>query len=130
MSIVRWPVLLVLMLGALSFIYQVGPDRDRPRLRWVTWGAVIATVLWLAASAAFSFYATNFGSYNETYGAMGAVVILMFWLLITALCVLIGAEINAELEHQTAHDSTVGRAEPLGHRGAYVADTVADAPSS
>ena len=128
-SILRWPLLLVLMLGALSFVYQVGPDRDRPRLRWVSWGAAIATALWLVASVAFSFYAANFGSYNETYGAMGAVVILMFWLLITAYCVLIGAEINAELEHQTTRDSTIGAAEPMGRRGAHVADTVAATPS-
>lgn len=126
-SVGRWPVLLVLMLAALAFLYQVGPDRDRPKLRWVSWGAVIATVLWLGASGAFSFYVSRFGSYNETYGTMGAVIVLMLWLLITALCVLIGAEINAELEHQTAEDTTKGPRQPIGTRGAYVADTVADA---
>ena len=124
-SVARWPLLLVLMLGALSFLYQVGPDRDRPRLRWVTPGAIIATALWLVASGAFSFYAARFGSYNETYGAMGAVVVLMLFLYLTSLCVLLGAEINAELEHQTARDSTVGPNRPLGARGAFVADTVA-----
>lgn len=129
-SIARWPVLLVLMLAALSFLYQVGPDRDRPRFRWVTPGAVIATVIWLVASAAFSFYASRFGSYNETYGAMGAVVVLMLFLYLTSLCVLLGAEINAELEHQTARDSTVGPERPLGERGAYVADTVATSVGS
>ncbi len=82
-------------------------------------------MLWLLASAAFSFYAGHFGSYNETYGAMGAIVVLMLWLLITSLCVLIGAEVNAELEHQTTVDSTVGPARPMGARGAEVADTVA-----
>jgi membrane protein len=121
----RWPVLLVLMLAALAFLYQIGPDRDRPRFRWVSPGAIAATVLWLLASAAFSFYAAHFGSYNETYGAMGAIVVLMLWLLITSLCVLIGAEVNAELEHQTAVDSTVGPSRPMGERGAEVADTVA-----
>ena len=125
-SIGRWPVLLVLMLAALAFLYQVGPDRDRPTFRWVSWGAVIATVLWLGASGAFSLYVSRFGSYNETYGTMGAVIVLMLWLLITALCVLIGAEINAELEHQTATDTTKGPRQPIGTRGAYVADTVAD----
>lgn len=125
MSIARWPLLLVLMLGALAVVYQIGPDRDRPRFRWVSAGAVIATVLWLVASLGFSFYASNFGSYNETYGAMGAVVVLMLWLLITSLCILVGAEVNAELEHQTVVDSTVGEPRPLGQRGAVVADTVA-----
>ena len=121
----RWPVLLVLMLAALALLYQVGPDRARPKYRWVSWGAVIATVLWLAVSIAFSFYASRFGSYNETYGTMGAVIVLMLWLLITSLCVLVGAEINAELEHQTAEDTTQGPRQPIGTRGAYVADTVA-----
>ena len=129
MQVLRWPLLLVLMLAALAFLYQIGPDRDRPRFRWVSPGAIAATVLWLLASAAFSFYAGHFGSYNETYGAMGAIVVLMLWLLITSLCVLIGAEVNAELEHQTTADSTVGPSRPMGRRGAEVADTVAGEPS-
>jgi membrane protein len=123
-SILRWPVLFVLMVVALSVVYRYAPDRDQPKWRWVSWGSASATVLWILASAGFSFYASHFGSYNKTYGSMAAVVVMMLWLYITALCVLIGAELNAELERQTAQDSTQGADEPLGHRDAYAADTV------
>jgi membrane protein len=123
-SIVRWPVLAVLMLVALSVLYRYGPDRDEPHWRWVTWGAVVATVLWIIGSALFSLYASRFGSYNKTYGSMAAVAVMMLWLYLTATCVLLGAELNAELEHQTARDSTKGRPEPLGRRDATMADTV------
>ncbi len=126
-SILRWPVLVALMVVALSALYRYAPDRHQPKWRWVTWGSGAATVLWIAASFAFSFYASHFGSYNKTYGSMAAVVVLMLWLFITALCVLVGAELNAELEHQTARDSTRGAPQRLGQRGAYVADTVGDA---
>lgn len=126
-SILRWPVLLVLMVGALSALYRYAPDRHQPKWRWVSWGSVAAAVLWIAASMAFSFYASHFGSYNKTYGSMAAVVVLMLWLFITSLCVLVGAELNAELEHQTEKDSTRGEAEPRGRRNAFVADTVGKA---
>lgn len=120
----RWPLLALLMLLALAVLYRIGPERDDPRWRWVTWGAGIATLLWIVASAAFSFYASNFGSYNETYGTLSSIVVLMLWLYLTALCVLLGAEINAEIEHQTARDSTVGPPRPLGRRAAEKADSV------
>jgi membrane protein len=129
----RWPLLAGLMLLALAIVYRVAPDRDDPRWRWVTWGAGVATVAWLVACAAFSLYASRFGSYNETYGAMASVVVLMLWLYLTAVCVILGAEINAEMEHQTARDSTVGPPKPLGARSAHMADTVgrpADADAS
>ena len=112
------------MLVALAVVYRVAPDRDDPRWRWVTWGAAVATGAWLVACLAFAFYASRFGSYNETYGAMASVVVLMLWLYLTALCVVVGAEVNAEIEHQTARDSTVGPPKPLGHRSAEMADTV------
>jgi membrane protein len=124
-NVARWPLLLVGMVIALSIVYRVGPNRDDPRWRWVSWGAVIAAVGWIVASIAFSIYAANFGSYNETYGSLGAVIVLMLWLYLTALLVLLGAEINAELEHQTARDSTVGPERPLGTRGGRMADEIA-----
>ncbi len=97
-AVLRWPLLAALALVALAVIYQLGPDRPRPVFHWWSWGAVAATALWLIASAAFSTYATHFGSYNKTYGTLAAVVVLMLWLYLSVLCVLVGGEINAELE--------------------------------
>lgn len=122
--VVRWFVLAIIAMVALSLLYRFGPDRATPRWRWVSPGAVLATVVAVAASVAFSIYTANFGEYNETYGALGAVVVLMLWLFITAYAVILGAELNCELERQTAVDTTTGRARPLGERGAYAADTV------
>jgi membrane protein len=124
-SIVRWPLLIVVMMAALAALYRLGPDRDQPRWRWVSWGAVIGTAVWIVASLLFSVYTSNFGNYSKTYGSMAVVVVTMLWLWITSLCVLIGAEVNAELERQTERDSTRGAARPRGQRGAEVADEVA-----
>lgn len=126
-SILRWPGLAAAMIAALAVFYRLAPDRDDARWRWITPGAVISTVLWIVASIGFSIYASNFGSYNETYGSLGAVIVLMLWLFITAFIVILGAEINAEAERQTTVDSTVGEREPMGEREAYAADTVGDA---
>lgn len=120
--------LAVAFAAGLAVLYRYAPDRDKPRWQWVSWGAAIATVLWIAASIGFSVYVSNFGSYGETYGSLGAVIVLMLWLVITAFAVIVGAEINSELEAQTAKDSTVGHAEPLGTRGAVKADQVAPSP--
>jgi membrane protein len=122
-SWLRWPLLLVLMMCSLMVIYNIGPSRTRPRWRWVSWGSVIATLLWIVGSALFSYYVANFGSYNETYGSVGAVVVLLMWFYLSAYIVLLGGEFNAEVEHQTDKDSTVGGPKPQGQRGAYVADT-------
>jgi len=92
----------------------------------VSWGAVIATIVWVLGSIAFSVYVSNFGSYGETYGSIGAVIVLMLWLVVTAFAVILGAEINSELEAQTAEDSTVGRPEPMGTRGAVKADRLGE----
>lgn len=100
MSALRWPVLLALMMAAVAFAFRYGPDRAGARWRWVSWGSTTATLLWLGASAGFSMYASHFGSYNKTYGSMAGVVVLMLWLYITALCVLLGGEIDAELEQE------------------------------
>jgi membrane protein len=124
-NVLRWPLLVLGMLIAVAVVYRLGPDRDDPKVRWVSWGALTATVGWILASVLFSVYAANFGKYNETYGSLGAVIVLMLWLYLSALLVLIGSEINAEMEHQTAKDSTVGPERPLGERGARMADEVA-----
>jgi membrane protein len=123
-TIVRWPLLAVGFMIALSVLYRMAPDRDDPEWRWVSWGAVVATVLWLVGSFLFSIYTANFASYNETYGSLGAVVVLMLWLLLTAYAIIAGAELNSELERQTVRDSTEGRDRPLGQRDATAADTV------
>lgn len=113
----------------LAVLYRYAPDRDAPRWQWVSWGAVIATVLWIVGSVAFSVYVSNFGSYGETYGSIGAVIVLMLWLVVTSFAIILGAEINSELEAQTAKDSTVGHAEPMGTRGAVKADTLGEPAS-
>jgi membrane protein len=125
-SWLRWPILGLAFVIGLAVFYRFAPSRDEPRWRWVSWGAVVATVLWLVGSALFSWYVTNFGSYNETYGSIGAVAVLMMWFWLSALIVLLGAELNAEMEHQTEQDTTRGSKRPMGERGAYVADTVGE----
>jgi membrane protein len=124
-AIVRWPLLVVVMMAALAALYRLAPDRDESHWRWVSWGAALGTAVWIMASSLFSFYTSNFGNYSKTYGSMAVVVVTMLWLWITSLCVLLGAEVNAELERQTEHDSTKGEPQPLGQRGAEVADQVA-----
>jgi membrane protein len=124
--VAQWLVLLGLILGALSMVYRFGPARADARWRWITLGSFIAGGLWIAASGLFSWYATRFASFNETYGALASVVVLLLWLQITFFLVLLGAELNAELEHQTAIDSTTGPPKPMGRRGAVVADTLGE----
>ena len=122
--IARWPVLLLVLLIGLALLYRYGPDRRAARWQWVTVGSAFAAVTWIVASFLFSWYLTSFANYNATYGSLGAVVGLMIWLWISTIVVLLGAELNAEIEHQTARDSTVGKDKPLGARGAVMADTV------
>lgn len=122
LKLIRWPALAAVCLLGLSILYRWAPDRRNARWQWISWGSVIATVLWISASAAFSYYAREMGSYNETYGTLGAAVVLLLWLFLSAFAVLLGAEINSEIEHQTARDSTVGPERPLGERDAFVAD--------
>ncbi len=119
----RWPLLVVALLLALSVVYRYAPDRDDPRWRWLSWGSVAALVVWLAASVGFALYVQNFGSFGETYGSIAGVIVLMLWLFLTAFAILLGAEINAEMEHQTRRDTTKGEPQPMGERGAFVADT-------
>lgn len=121
----RWPALLLIGVAAIATIYRYGPCRRHAKWRWVSWGAAGATVLWLAASALFSLYVTHFSNFNATYGSLGAVIILMLWLYLTAFLILLGAEVDAELEHQTRRDTTTHPEKPLGQRDAHVADHVA-----
>jgi membrane protein len=123
-SIARWPAMLLVVALALACVYRFGPSREAPRWRWITWGSVAAAILWLGASALFSWYAANFGKFNETYGSLGAAVGFMTWIWISAIAILLGAELNAEIEHQTALDTTTGSPKPIGVRGAHMADTV------
>jgi membrane protein len=123
-DVLRWPALVVGWMAGLAVLFRLAPDRADAGWRWVTPGAILATVLWLLGSLAFSLYTSSFASYNETYGALGAVVITMLWLELTALAILLGAELNAELEHQTAEDTTTGPAKPMGERDAVMADTI------
>jgi membrane protein len=126
--VVRWPLLAIAAMVGLAVIYRFAPDRAEPRWNWVSIGAVFATLVWLAASVGFSIYSANFGRYNETYGALGAVVVMMLWLYISAYAAVAGAELNAELERQTARDTTTGRPEAMGRREAYAADTLGESP--
>jgi membrane protein len=120
----RWPILFLVVSFAIALIFRFGPSRDKPQWRWITPGSMFAAGLWLAASLLFSWYTENFGSYNETYGSLGAVIGFMIWLWISTIVILVGAKLNAETEHQTMRDSTEGPPQPLGERGAHMADTV------
>jgi membrane protein len=120
----RWPLLLVVLLLGLGVLYRFGPSRTEPRWQWISVGSLAAAVLWLAGSAALSFYLSNFANYGAAYGSLAAGIGLMMWLWLSAIVILLGAELNAEIEHQTAEDSTVGIEKPLGTRGATMADTV------
>jgi membrane protein len=125
--ILRWPALFLVVLTGLALIYRYGPSRREPRWEWLMPGTVLAVVLWLAGSALFSWYLANFADYDATYGSLGAAIGLMMWMWLSVIVVLFGAELNSEIEHQTACDTTVGPEKPLGARGAAMADTVGEA---
>jgi membrane protein len=129
LSLARWPVLLVVVGAALSAIYRFGPSRREARWGWVTWGSVLASLMWIGASMIFSWYVSTFDSYNRIYGSLGAAVGFMTWIWISILVVLLGAQVNAEMEHQTACDTTEGAPRPLGRRGSTMADHVGAAAS-
>ena len=127
-AIARWPLMALFVLVLLAGLYRYGPCRPSPKWSWVSVGSLFATVLWLLASAGFSYYVAHFARYDKVYGSLGAVIVLLFWLYLTFYIVLLGAEINAELELQTAQDTTSGKPRPSGARGAFVADHVAGGP--
>lgn len=118
----RWVILGLILIFNLSMVYKIAPCRTSPRFGWVSWGAIIGTLLWLGGSMLFSWYVANFGSYDDLYGSFAAVAILLLWLFLTAFIVLIGAEINSEMEHQTRQDTTIGTEKPMGERKAWHAD--------
>jgi membrane protein len=126
-SYLCWPAMLILATVALGILYRYVPSRRLARPRWITIGSVAAAFLWFAMSATFSWYLSHVTDYTATYGALGAVFGLMMWMWLSAVVVLVGAKLNAEIEHQTAIDSTVGPPKPLGTRGAVMADTVGKA---
>ncbi|MFP5384797.1 MAG: YihY/virulence factor BrkB family protein [Bacteriovoracia bacterium] len=125
---VSWILLLAIFSFFLSFAYRFGPNRSNAKWKWVSSGAVISSVLWAIVSALFSWYAQEFGNFNKTYGSLGAIIVLMMWFYLSSFVILLGGEINAELEHQTKKDSTEEPDQPMGERNAYVADTLGESP--
>ncbi|CAN5312351.1 hypothetical protein BH10PSE4_BH10PSE4_17150 [soil metagenome] len=120
----RWLIVLAVTAGAFAMLYRFAPCRARPRWRWVIWGSVFGAAAWLIGSLGFSLYVNNIAHYDATYGPLGAVIAFMVWMWFSIMTVLVGAELNAEIEHQTAIDSTTGPEKPMGERGAAMADTV------
>jgi membrane protein len=125
----RWPLLLMLIVLGLAVLYRYGPSSREPRWQWISVGSVFAAVTWLISSALFSWYLSSFANYNATYGSLGAGIgiRMMMWMWISSIVILFGAQLNSEIEHQTARDSTVHGEKPLGARGAVMADTVGEA---
>jgi membrane protein len=126
-SLVRWPLLLVMLVLSLGILYRFGPSRPGARWQWLGVGTIVAALLWIAGSSLLSWYLSNFGNYSATYGSLGAAIGLMTWMWMSSIIVLVGAELNSEIEHQTAVDTTVGPGLPMGSRGAAMADTLGKA---
>ena len=124
LALLRWPTLGVLAAVAFALLYRVAPDRRPARWRWVSWGSTLAAAAWLGMSAALSWYVGAFSGFTATYGSLAAVFGFLIWSWLSALTILLGAKLNAEMEHQTAIDSTLPPNRPMGFRGAEVADTV------
>jgi len=122
----RWPVLAVAMMAFFALAFRYGPCRNKAKWRWISWGAVLGTLLWVAASWLFSVYVSHVASFNKTYGSLGALVVFLVWFYVSAYVILLGAEVDAEMEHQTRVDSTVGPDRPMGERGAHMADTLGE----
>ncbi|HET8700412.1 MAG TPA: YihY/virulence factor BrkB family protein [Nitrococcus sp.] len=127
LSFLPWLFLAGCFIFGLSAIYRYGPSRRKAQWNWVNFGSVVATVLWIIISLLFSFYVGNFGKYANTYGSLGAIIILLLWFYWSAFVTLLGAGLDAEMEHQTTIDTTKGKPKPMGKRGAYVADTIGKA---
>lgn len=124
-QLLRWPILALIIMFSLAAVYKVAPYRKSPEFKWTSLGAIIATVCWILGSLLFSLFANNFDNFDETYGSFAAVIILMLWFFLTGFIVLLGAELNSEMEHQTSRDTTPGEDKPMGQRGGYHADHVA-----
>src|SRR6476620_128388 len=122
----RWPVLICLVVFGLAVLYRFGPSRESPRWEWLSVGSVTAATAWLVGSALLSWYLANFANYDATYGSLGAAIGMMIWMWMSSIVILVGAELNSEIEHQTAQDSTTGHEKPIGQRGAAMADTIGE----
>jgi membrane protein len=127
LRVARWPLLLILIIIGLAVLYRHGPSRRKPRWQWISVGSLVAAVAWLVSSVLLSWYLTSFADYNVTYGSLGAGIGMMMWMWISSIVILLGAQLNSEIEHQTTRDSTVDGPRPLGARGAMMADTVGEA---
>jgi membrane protein len=124
MPLLRWPLMFVVVTFALAVLYRYAPSRARAKWHWITRGSAVAALVWLGASFLFSWYTAHFSAYNATYGSLGAVIGFMVWIWLSVVVFLMGAELDAEMEHQTLSGTTTGRPLPLGARGATMADTV------
>jgi membrane protein len=124
--VLRWPLFLAVVVAAVMAIYRFGPSREPARLRWMTWGALVTTFVWFLMSLGLSVYLDRFANYNATYGTLGALIGFLVWIWLSVAILIVGAELNAELEHQTAKDTTTGKPRVMGMRGAYVADTLGE----
>ncbi|KRD64935.1 YihY/virulence factor BrkB family protein [Ensifer sp. Root278] len=122
-----WSLVVVAALTGAAVVYRVGPSRQPAKLRWLTWGSVFATSAWIVMSLGYAWYLNNLANYAASYGALGGLVGFLIWLWLSVTLLIVGAELNAELEHQTAKDSTTGRPLPMGLRGAHMADTIGKA---
>nr|MDP9412987.1 YihY/virulence factor BrkB family protein [Pseudomonadota bacterium] len=129
-KIVTYVLLTLAGAAAAATLYRYGPSRQKARWAWLTPGSALAAVSWVLLTLAFGIYVANFGNYDATYGSLGAVVVLLTWMYLSSYILLFGAELNSELEHQTAKDTTSGAPLPMGHRGAWVADHIAEEPSA
>jgi membrane protein len=130
--VLRWALLLPVIMAVIALLYRYGPSREPAKWRWVTWGSAIATLVWLCASIGYSVYLQSFADYQATYGSLGALIGFLLWVWLSVLILVVGAELNAEMELQTRRDTTTPPEQAMGARGAFVADTVgagADAPA-
>jgi membrane protein len=125
----RWPIVAVMFWLSLFVFYRYGPSRTPPRWSWVSWGALLATGSWLSGTGVLAWYVAGSPQYHRAYGSVGIVVLVLAWFLLSAFSVLLGAEVNAELERQTREDTTVGAMKPAGRRGAFAADTLGNSAS-
>jgi membrane protein len=123
----QWALLWLFSIWGLSLVYRYAPAREPARWSWVRWGSTIAATLWLGTSALFATYVRNIADYGKTYGALAGVIALLMWFYVSSVIVVLGAQLNAEMERQTKRDTTEGPEAPLGERGAYAADTVGPA---
>ncbi|MGJ8616289.1 MAG: YihY/virulence factor BrkB family protein [Sulfitobacter sp.] len=127
-DLVRWSIAITVLLAGVGVLYRYGPNRRPARARWLSVGALLAVISWAIVSIGFSYYVANFGSYNQVYGSIGAVIAMLIWLWISSFLVLFGASLNAQIELRTKPDSTTGRPKPMGKRGAYMADHLVEVP--